>query len=497
MNSFYRVGAFLVAVVVALVGFGAALAQNDVPLGNRWSPPGQIPGYGRNDRAPYLITDPEGTIHAFNSIQLGGDVVIMYSKWTEQSRWTAPVDIVISPWKQQARLRGAVLDDRGFAHMVFFGGDDLGANMYYTRAPLIDASNAQSWTRPWVVGDFASSPSEASLVGDGQDRLVMVYAGNREGIGLYSVYSDDGGDTWSDPSVVFLVRGDQHWPWALNMIMDEQGAVHAVWALVNDTGNGDIIYYSRLDPATRQWSQPFVLATRDEGDYEVDWPSIVSHQDQLIVVYNDSNPATRWMRRSFDGGATWTDPVLPFNHVGEYAHAAYAVDSGGYLHMLLGNRTGSNTNGMWHSVWLGDRWSDLIPVIAGPRITEGPLNQRFDPTAPKAVISRGNTLLVVWSTDPGAGRNGVWWSYTTLNTPREPAEPLPTPVPDPTATPTLAPPKTSTAVPTRPAFLDEPPGSGGLEPSNSMTVIAAAVIPAVLVSGVVVVSYYYRWTRKR
>lgn len=508
MNKFRNL--ILVCTLLALLAPAAARADDPLARFNlqspvvrrdlyvRWSVPQHVPGYDDMAEAPYLVADQNRTVHAFNSVVSGNRLVVVYSQWNATTGWTNPVDILISPLKLQARIRGAFLDDAGIVHVIFFGGDDLGASIFYSSAPLIDAGRASAWEPVRDVGDTAITPTDAALAGDGQGNLVMVYHGNREGVGLYAAYSSDGGRGWTDPTPLFLPPAGldgqpTHWPVALRMARDDQGHIHLVWTLVNVQGNGDAVMYSRFSIEERLWSNPFVLATRDPGDYEADWGSIVYHAGRLIVVYDDSLPATRWMRISDDLGQNWSDPILPFNYIGEYRHAAFAVDSANNLHMLLGNRTTANTHGMWHTVWLGTRWSDLQPVVAGPRVVTGPLLQHFDPTGPQAIVVQGNLLLVTWWTDPGAGRNGVWSAYTYLNTPELPVIPLVAPEPEPTRTPAPLPGGSEQTVAQElrkmqgvvPVEVNDPP--------NPVIIVIAAIIPTAIL--LVAVGYVYRSRR--
>lgn len=468
-----------------------AAQSGGLPTGLQWQPPRPVPGYDVEAMSPYLIADQNHTIHAFNSTRAGNRRVIVYSQWTQETGWSSPVDILLSPLKLEARLRGAVLDERGFVHLVFFGGDDLGASIFHAKAPLAQAGNAQAWTKPALIGDDAIAPTNAALATDGQGNLYMIYSGAREGVGLYANYSTDNGDFWQEPVTVFRVEDDEHWPNALRLHLDEQGKLHATWTLVNRSGNGEAIFYSQMDAATRTWSTPLVLATRDPGDYEADWPTLTSHDGLLILMYQDSFPATRWMRTSNDGGLSWTNPVRPFNYVGEYRHVAFAADSNGFLHMFMGNRTEDAVHGMWHSVWMGDRWSELEPVVAGPRITEGAMDQHFDPTGPEAVISNGNLLMVVWFTDPGAGQNGVWYSTARVDAPELPAQPLPLPTPMPSPTP-LGPQPSSRQAATPAASVTSEAADPGQAESNPALIVSAALIPTMLLIGGVIY-----WQRRR
>jgi hypothetical protein len=218
-----------------------------------------------------------------------------------------------------------------------------------------------------------------------------------------------------------VIHGEQI-PHGTRLTFDQKGYLHAVWSVLNQSGIGQAIYYARLEIVSNQWSNPIILAKRYEGDYSAAWPAIIDYKGELMVIYMDSFPPTKWMRRSKDGGQTWSAPVRPWQHIGEYEHAVLLVDSNNILHIILGNRNGECCHGMWHGVWLGESWSELEPIVMGPKTST------FDPSAPRAVISQGNVLLVTWWTDTGGGpRNGAWYSYTLLDAPAIPEILLPTP----------------------------------------------------------------------
>jgi hypothetical protein len=118
--------------------------------------------------------------------------------------------------------------------------------------------------------------------------------------------------------------------------------------------------------------------------------------------------------------------------VGEYGYGALQIDSKGFLHMIMGNRTTTTEpalHGMWHTVWLNNRWSELIPIVLGPK------TDPFDPTEPVAVISQGNFILATWRNDATPEhRTGPWFSFSLLDAPEAPINPLPTIVPPPLET---------------------------------------------------------------
>jgi hypothetical protein len=412
-----------IILVLLLFHIGSVLAQ----VSSVWSTPQLIPGYEGDNRTsnlirpPYLVVDSSGTVHAINSLILNDDLLIYYSEWNINSGWSQPVDILFSP-ETNARVCGVSLDGAGQIHTAFYGGNEIQANIYYARAPLAQAGNSRAWSQPEVIGEQALS-SEAVMIGDGNQFLALVYSGKMDGNGLYYVYSEDNGDSWTDPEPIYLTYSNVLWPTHLDMILDDQGRIHLVWSVVGVSGNGEAVYYTRIGSDHIQDIDPTVLATVTA--YEADWPSITTYKDELFLVYNNGQPSTRWFIKSSDGGLTWSFPVRPFPHEGEYGAARFVTDSNENLFMFLGNRVGNPAyHGMWYSIWQEGYWLSLTPIISGPRVVSPPGKDGFDPSVPRGVVLQGNVLLIVWRTDAGAGPNGVWYSYATLDSPALIATPM-------------------------------------------------------------------------
>jgi hypothetical protein len=424
--------ALIVVLTTAILAFSSALtvpveAQNNLP----WSRPQRIPGYDNTApdlNPPVLIADQNRTVHAFNSNWVADRLSIVYSQWRLDQGWTQPNDIILPP-RGQARLTGALLDNDGFMHLTFWGGDDRSAEIYYTRANAGAAERATAWLAPAVVGPRAIAPTTAAVAGDGRQFLAILYSGNDQGRGLYIVYSLDAGMSWSVPEPVFLTYSNELWPTALNVFMDvASGRLHAVWTNANISGNGEAVYYTSFaldDNDELVWNEPLLLA--EAIIFEADTAAIIAHAEELLVVYHNDSPTTRWLRRSQDNGQTWSEPVRLFDHVGSNGAASLVVDSAGQLHMLFGNRIGAAIHGMWHSTWDGNRWREPQAVISGPLVREVPGGNGFDPSFAQAVVSQGNVLLVTWRSDPAAGPNGIWYSFTPLQSPELAAVPLPEP----------------------------------------------------------------------
>ena len=456
------------------ISAGSAVAQG-IPS---WSPPTHIPAY-TDDRPPIMLADSAGTVHAFNSIDLDPTRnVIYYRKWTPEGGWTMPVDIFIRPKEIIRPLQSVFLDHSGIFHLIFYVGTEDQGSVYYSTAWAGNADGAWSWTKPREVASGAGPLTSAVITGDGEDKLVIIYSGQKPSLGLYEVHSTDGGKTWSTPVAVETTYSPTKWASTIWTTYDTLGNLHAVWGIVNQNGVGEAIRYSHLGPDLAHWTEPIDLTTQSSKEVSTGAPSIIADGNELIAIYQDSQPPTKWMRRSEDGGKTWSAPVRPFSQIGGYESAFLVKDSNNIIHMLVGDRIPlPEIHGMWHSEYINNEWTDLQPIISGP------VTNTFDPSAPQAVISRGNNLLVAWWNnvrDAGPAD----YSFTKLNAPELPSVPLPTlnPSPTPTSYPTETVPLSTPSVAPQPIGGTDPGG-----PANRSPVIAIilGIIPAVLLIGVI------------
>ena len=466
----------LIALSLALGTEGQAVAQN------RWSPQQRIPNYGNESFPPYMVADLNKTVHVFNYQQIpnaGKTQAIFYRQWSLERGWSKPVDILLSPIHDAPQLQGVVLDKTGMFHLIFFAGNELEGSIYYSKAPAVDAGRAPAWMKPRLILRNAGPFPYAALATDDTGKLFIVYAGEQAGIGLYETHSLDNGENWSNPTTIALTYSDVLWPQAINMTIDPEGVLHMLWSTWNQTGTSDAVNYANLPPPYQQWSQPQVLATRDPDDYEADWGSIISYHGELIVLYQDGKPATKWMVRSNDGGKSWSPPVHPWDLVGEYRAARMLVDSKDQLHVLLGDRNGDCCHGTWHGLWQNGSWSALEPLVMAPK------SPTYDPSAQQAVLSQGNVLLATWWTDTGGGpRNGAWFSYGILDAPELPVVALATSVPIPTnvpPTPRAVATEITTPEIAQPNSVPVPPSDRAATTANPLWAIVFGITPAVMV----------------
>ncbi|MBK8047619.1 MAG: hypothetical protein IPK16_11145 [Anaerolineales bacterium] len=365
--------ASLMVVLAAVV----ALATVQVALGAlNWDPARPIPGFLARTLPPIMIADDNRTVHAFASQFVGdGDDeedyverVIVYRQWTLADGWSDLNDIVISPLKAQARVKAVHLDDSGFFHLIFYGGDEQEANLYYTFAPAALAGNAHAWSEPVAIGPSPITPDVAGLVGDGKGNMVMVYSGNLgEGNTLYAVYSFDEGVSWTAPERVFSTFTSTEKAFDFQLSYGDSGAVHMVWNVTDKTGKNVSGYYARLDQLTPEgeWSEAVSLAPSVQLGVAI--PAVTEYDGEVFVMYNnglgESAAPVQWFQRSSDGGKTWSEPIRPFpNHIGRNGSISFVRDGSGTLHVFFGQRIPSGGDNkkyvrdMWHATWRGGSW---------------------------------------------------------------------------------------------------------------------------------------------
>jgi hypothetical protein len=436
------IGLCCLLALAANAGGKPVLAQSSpVTTGRGWTPVAAIPQFAPDALPPYMVVDENRTVHAFASMPLSDDPNdsaysergIFYRQWTAAGGWTPVNDIVLTPLKQQARIKDVFLDKAGVIHLVFFGGDEQEANIYYTWAPAAEAGSAHAWAEPLVIGPKATTPEIAALTGDGENELVALYAGNLgEGNSLYVTYSDDAGATWSDPATLFSTYSLDNKVFDFDWHLGESGRLYAVWNVTNKNGQNVAGYYTKLEHLSEQkWTEP-VEFDKNVG-LGIAVPAVTEYNGGVMLMYNNGLEGAvapvMWFTQSRDGGNRFTDPMRPFpDHFGRNGVISFVEDGGRTLHVFWGQRIpgayGENLDmhGMWHSTWDGGTWRPPEPVVSGP------ISTTFDPYDARAVAVQGNVILVTWRTDPGRDVSSTWYSSTALDLPELPVKPLPVPL---------------------------------------------------------------------
>lgn len=411
---------FFLFVMIESFGLpGSANAQ--VPY--VWSRPQQIPEYYDLLNPPLMVADSNHTVHAFDLEFLGGNVwAVMYRRWSLQLGWSSPVDILLPASLGVApSLLDVALDQHGYFHVLYFGGTQQEGTIYHSKALAVEAGSSKAWSDPVPITTDAG-PLHDAQISIRDSELVVVFSGQRYGSGIYEIHSVDHGYSWSTQTLVHRSHDVEINPGEIRLESDPDGQVHAVWHMDNVSGLAEETWYARLSSDLSKWEYLQKLSQKDD-DLEFNGePSIVVNEDELLVFFYDDFPPTRFMRRSGDGGKSWSTPVRPFPHSGGYGQVSFSKDSLGTIHILLGNRLQNpEIHGMWYSRLIENAWLPLDPIVSGPS------TDTFAPTKPETVVVQGNLLLAVWSHDVrGEFRSAPWFSYIFVDAPELPEQQLPT-----------------------------------------------------------------------
>lgn len=470
--NLHRLGAAAaLAVLLCLVAQSASAAPGDVINCSEPYNISNSEGYVSID--PLLLSDPSGRVHLFWGERLIGqpDAIggapdsLMYAYW-DGNRWSIPVDIFMSPPQNPNRriagIRG-VIDDQGVIHLVWIGPDGL---LFYGSSHVAEASSARGWQKPFViVNDHNGIQYAAGVAFESPQTVHIAYGRAEAGASqtLEYIRSDDGGDTWSEPSALYLFPGLDRGASNVRVTVGAPGKVYVTWTEYDSSGNGQAVYFVRSHDGGVTWDWPVMLDERDADDYERDWTNLVQlDENTLMAFWEGGFRAYPQAQYSEDGGATWSEPIdTLYWLIADNGAAEFLRDSEGGLHLFIVRRIREgypekcdqfpgcvdDGNAIWHSVWEGETdWREPRPLL----------------------FSRDNYVAV--ATERGRFVHLAFFAYAGENpfeigvmrceiSDVEALEPMPLPLQQPIAeviempVPTAEPFATATP-PTAPAFMD-------------------------------------------
>lgn len=469
----------------------------NAPLASTWSAPQRLSPEGSSAWFPDVLADATGLVHVVwsSGISLGPGRVydaVMYTTTRDGQTWQPQQDVAAIPTKGAVTRAVLAIDPSGMLHMAY-----RSYSIYYGHAPAANVS-ATTLSAPFIL----STPEAgyfSRLIIDRQGHVHALYTENIYNPncnGCFHAFhrvSEDGGKTWSEPQDITPLSNGVAKP---QVVLDADGNFHITFEIGRGGDLGQV-----PDPSTvgyiasynggASWTQPLVLAAPDDRARNIAIGQ--TGAGTLIVAWLSPDYDQVHFRTSADAGRSWSDiQTVPgvwgawSIYQGRTDVYMMTTDSAGVVHLLLVGRTARDqkTLSVLHLLWNGEAWSEPEAVTT---ITDDA------PEWPRLAIGAGNQLHLVWFVrnkaaifDSDNAQYQVWYARGEAQAPAATllAEwPTPTPTaPSLTATPKQA----ATVTPTRAiAPLESSDPVDIYSETNYLIIAAEALVPVLGLLGVV------------
>lgn len=427
------------------------LSTTEAQIQDGWTPPFRLSSGQGSSSPATLITDNYGFLHAFWVETLDDErSLLQYARFDGRS-WSVPNDIYITRPFLPIKNIAASLAPNGRLYIMWPEGDN--GPVYFSSAPVLETMSASDWEAPYRV---AIRGNRAKLQIDSKGVFHVLYSqilGQERGV--YYVYSEDEGVTWSRSKWLDPDISPEGMPSNLEFVIDEDDGLHATWyyfSVETLAAGADWVRYVHSLDGGKTWSLPFTIDRLDESDKAAE--KLLSAADPVLIV-QDKTVHVIWAggvlhyrnhRYSVDRGETWSPAVQIFDELNGQAGDGMAIDGAGRVHLFTQIRF---PMGIYHAIWDRGDWSRptliyLIQYASG----DGPgdnIGAHF--TLP--AILAGNQIILTLTDPPSEPGRKLYFTQHTL----EDVTPVAV---DPTPTATATPTPEATATPTPPAITPVP-----------------------------------------
>lgn len=437
-----------------------------------WSEPQSITPITAATSKLHMFASPDALFHLFWEDSRLGEI--------NYTRGVADQWLGVTPLTKDGLNFAVDLDSQ-----VLFSGawNTVDGKLLFSKieSDRVEAFSGWAATQEIPVSHLGLNKSALAVGADDQITLAYVSPVN-EGRGVYMTSSQDGGEYWTEPIMVFdAVAAD--WPVVDNPRLAFTGAnsMHLLWTRSDVLGEAaQELYYARSDDKGMSWSNPVPVETVATRDALILWSQVVGIGEQIVHRLwqtADENRVTVWHQLSTDAGITWSEAEAVVSDVVEMDDAGLVtVTADPYGRLFLLTTTPQMVR---QHVWQLDHWQQDESLVFRDETAVAALT---------AAWSSNNTLgllLAAKSVEDINADSELLFATGDVAEPTSKPIAIPTLTPTPEPTPTLTPTPLPQPTPTVVFPLDR---SGDWQQSMGTTVInqtllqvLAGIVPAILV----------------
>jgi hypothetical protein len=272
-----------------------------------------------DSKYPAIALGSNNYIHVVWEDTAPGNTEIFYKKSTNGGvTWTSKR----LTWNSGFSLAPVIaLDSNDHIYVVWWDGSPGNGELFMKKS----TDGGAKWASQRLTQNSGDSKYPYIAI-DSNDYVHLVWEDySSGGFEIYHKKSTDGGATWSTKRLTFNTGNSQDSAIAVDSI----GHIHVVWW--DDSTYFNEIYYKKSTDGGTTWSTQQLT---DNGAYSY-YPKIaLDSNNHIYVTWHDDASGNNevYMKKSTNGGATWTTKRLTWNS-GFSGVATPAIDSNDHIHV--------------------------------------------------------------------------------------------------------------------------------------------------------------------
>ena len=429
-----------------------------------WSTPASLANEAELILSPVLVADTQNQLHLFwqQATQIGQGIIVennfYYARW-DGLNWSRPTAVLVSPRGVSGQLS---VDIGPNGNLLAAWSSGSTGEIFFSRVTAEQALIGSAWSEPISLPIPRTAAAAPSLVIEKNGVIRVVYAVTiNEDRGIYMVSSQDRGASWSAPQQMFdgVAAG---WDMAdePQLTITDEDNWHLLWLRRPLGSNQATLYYAYSEDKGQSWSEPSVVLNHSQQTGNIVWHQIFGYGERTVHRSWQEQVNGRlglWHQQSQDNGLSWSQPSRVAESTG-ISSPQMTLDMVGQVYLSAAVQSEQLVNNVESAVlqqwlWQDDHWQESDDSLD---LVTLPVLQSHSLAATTTGDGRFAVAYVGQEGDEGSAEI-LLFTNRPLFLPEVTATPLPTLTPTPTPIPTATP----TATPEPTAAIEFPAQAGG------------------------------------